>query len=310
MSDRQFGPYTVELSNTDKVLFPDSGITKGELIDYYSDVAGVMLPHLEGRPLTLQRFPEGIGEEGFFQQQVSDYFPDWIDTGKTPRADGVESGEAVEHVLCNNQATLVYLANQAAITLHGWLSRASRLSVPDRLLFDLDPSEEDFSSVRRAARQVIALMQELGMNPHVMTTGSRGLHVLAPLQGDADFEEVRKLAMAMAETLADEHPEALTTEQRKNKRQGRLYLDVTRNAYGQSAVVPYTVRAREGAPVATPIALSELDEGELHAQRWTMKNILRRLGQKGDPWADLRRHGTTLAAAREALEERSKREKP
>lgn len=305
MSTRHFGPYSVELSNTDKVLFPDSGITKGDLIDYYSKVADVMLPHLKDRPLTLQRFPDGIDAEGFFQQEVSDYFPDWIDTRKTPRADS--KGEAVEHMLCNNQATLVYLANQAVITLHSWLSCAPRLKKPDRLIFDLDPAEEDFSAVRNAAQSVVALMQELGMSPHVMTTGSRGLHVMAPLQGDADFDEVRELSMSIASCLAEEHPKELTTEQRKNKRRGRIYLDVMRNAYGQTAVAPYAVRAKPGAPVATPIDLSELGDSRLEPQRWSMGNILQRLGQKGDPWADIQRHATTSAVAGEALAERQQK---
>lgn len=304
MNDRRFGPYSVELSNTDKVLFPDSGITKGDLIDYYSEVAEVIIPHLRDRPLTLQRFPDGIGKDGFFQQKVSDYFPDWIDTRKTPRADESNSDEAVEHVLCNNQATLVYLANQATITLHGWLSRAPRLKKPDRLIFDLDPADKGFSAVRQAAQHVIEMMKELGMSPHVMTTGSRGLHVIAPLQGDAGFDEVRDLATSMAECLAERHPDELTTEQRKNKRHGRLYLDVMRNAYGQTAVIPYAVRAKSGAPVATPIELSELSDSKLESQRWHMGNILRRLSQKGDPWADIQRHATTVATARERLDKR------
>lgn len=305
MSTRRFGPYSIELSNTDKVLFPDSGITKGDLIDYYSAIAEVMLPHLRDRPLTLQRFPDGNDAEGFFQQKVSDYFPDWIDTRKTPRADS--QGEAVEHVLCNNQATLVYLANQAVITLHAWLSRAPRLKKPDRLIFDLDPADEDFSAVRQAAQNVVALMQELGISPHVMTTGSRGLHVMAPLQGDADFDEVRELAISMATTLAEEHPDELTTEQRKNKRRGRIYLDVMRNAYGQTAVAPYAVRTKPGAPVATPIDLTELDDSQLEPQRWHMGNILQRLGQKDDPWADIQRHATTLAIAGKALADRQQK---
>lgn len=299
MSVLRFGRYSVELSNTDKVLFPDSGISKGDLIDYYREVAGLMVPHMKNRPLTLQRFPDGIDEDGFYQQEVSDYFPDWISTRKTARAD--DDGEPVEHVLCNSQATLVYLANQAVITPHGWLSRAPRLSKPDRLIFDLDPADGNFTGVRRAARQVAGLMEELGLTPFVMTTGSRGLHVAAPLRADTGFDKVRALARDMAALLAQRHGEQLTVEQRKNKRRGRIYLDVMRNAYGQTSVMPYAVRARPGAPVATPLDLAELGDSKLDPQRWHIGNILRRLGQKDDPWADIERHAASADSARKAL---------
>jgi bifunctional non-homologous end joining protein LigD len=300
MSLARFGRYSVELSNPDKPLFPDRGISKGELIDYYRAVAEVQLPHLRDRPLTLHRFPDGIGADGFFQQDCPDYFPDWIQTHRTPRA-GEDNGEAVRHVLCNNAATLAYLANQATITLHAWLARAPRIGRPDRLIFDLDPPDDDFGAVRLAARRVVELMQQLGMHPHAMTTGSRGLHVVAPLRASDDFDAVRQLAQDMAAWLARRHPDALTVEQRKAKRRGRIYLDVMRNAYGQTAVAPYSVRALPGAPVATPLALDELDDRKLQPQRWHLKNVLRRLGQKGDPWADIQRHATTPRRAREAL---------
>lgn len=299
MTTLRFGRYSVEASNTDKVLFPDSGITKGELIDYYLSVATWMLPHLRDRPLTLRRFPDGIGEEGFFQQRVSAHFPEWIAICATPRADG--AGEPVAHVLGNNKATLAFLADQAAIGLHGWLSRAPAINRPDRLIFDLDPSRDDFDAVRTAARQVAALMRELGMNPYAMTTGSRGLHVVAPLRADTGFDAVRELARRMARRLADRHPDALTVEQRKDKRGGRIYLDVMRNAYGHTAVLPYSVRAKPGAPVATPLALDELDEAALDPQGWNLRNVLSRLRSKGDPWAGIARHATSAAKASDAL---------
>ena len=300
MSSTRFGRYTVELSSTGKTLFPGSGISKGALIAYYRDIAEVMLPHLRDRPLTLHRFPDGIDKPGFYQQECPDYFPDWIRTRKTPRA---ANGDAVEHVLCNNQATLVYLANQAAITLHGWLARVPRITRPDRLVFDLDPPDDDFPAVRRAARRIVELMQALGMSPFVMTTGSRGLHVVAPLQADAGFDAVRELARGMAAWLAKRHADELTVEQRRNKRRGRIYLDVMRNAYGQTAVVPYAVRALPGAPVATPLDVAELGDRKLAPQRWHLKNILRRLGQKSDPWADIARHAAATTRTFDALQE-------
>lgn len=302
MSEKRYGKHLVELSNTDKLLFPDDGIRKGDFIEYCEKIAGVMLPHLENRPLTLHRYPDGIDDKGFFQQQRSDYFPDWVESCQTPRADASDKRGAVEHVVCNNEASLVYLANQAAITLHGWLSRTDNIRYPDRLVFDLDPSAKDFAAVRLAARQVAALMQELGMNPYAMTTGSRGLHVIAPLRADTGFDQVRELARDMAAHLEQQHVEALTVEQRKNKRDGRIYLDVMRNAYGQTTVMPYAVRAKKGAPVATPLTLSELDDPDLDPRGWNIANIFRRLGQKGDPWKNIRMHATTVDSARKALE--------
>jgi bifunctional non-homologous end joining protein LigD len=206
-------------------------------------------------------------------------------------------------VLCRNRAGLAYLANQATVTLHGWAARAPELDRPDRMIFDLDPPGEDFEPVREAARNVVDLMQCLGMNPYLMTTGSRGMHVVAPLRPEADFDQVRTLAQAMAARLVRAHEDTLTDAHRKAQRQGRLYLDVTRNAYGQHAVMPYSVRARPGAPVATPIRLDELNAPDLDARRWNLESVPARLKRQGDPWVNIRRHATTLRHAVDAFEE-------
>jgi bifunctional non-homologous end joining protein LigD len=305
MDSLRVGRRRVELSNTDKLLFPDDGISKGELIDYYRRVSRHLLRHAGNRPLTLHRFPDGIGKDGFYQQQKSDYFPGWIETCRTPRAG--DPREKVEHVLCNNAATLVYLANQATITLHGWNSRAPRFDVPDQLVFDLDPPGDDFDAVRRAACRVAESMQSLGMNPYAMTTGSRGLHVVAPLRPGSNFEIVRGVARRMAARLAARYDDEMTVEQRKNKRRGRLYLDMSRNAYGQTRVLPYAVRALEGAPVATPLELDEIDDAGLAPRKWRMDNLFRRLAQKGDPWSDFKRRATGIQTAARALDRIARR---
>ncbi|MFO7581225.1 non-homologous end-joining DNA ligase [Guyparkeria sp.] len=291
--------HEIDIDNRDKALFPGEAITKGDVIDYYREIAEYILPHIEGRPLTLQRFPDGLDEDGFYQQQVPEHFPDWIDTRSLPRADG---SERIDHILCNDTASLVYLANLATITIHRWLARAPRFTRPDCLIFDLDPAGEDFTPVRDAARQVVELMQTLEVMPFVMTTGSRGLHVIAPLAPELDFDAVREIATGMAGHLAARHPETLTTEQRKDKRRGRLYLDVMRNAYGQTGVAPYSLRAHPGAPVATPLSIDELDRGDLGPQDYHIGNIFRRLGQTGDPWADIRRHAVDPRGLRDRLE--------
>jgi bifunctional non-homologous end joining protein LigD len=286
----------VKLSNLEKILFPAAGMTKADLVGYYERVAPVMLPHLAGRPLSLARFPDGIDAEGFMQKNASDYFPGWIRRARLAKQDG-----EVEHVVADSAATLVYLANQACVTLHVGLSRIDGIDRPDRMVIDLDPSDDDFAKVRRAARDARALLEEIGLVPFLQTTGSRGLHLWVPLDRAADFDEVRAFAGRIAEVLEARRPRELTTAQRKAKRGDRVLLDVARNAYAQTAVAPYSVRARPQAPVATPLEWAELDGPKLEPQRYTIRNLFRRLARKGDPWAEIERHARGLEAARERL---------
>lgn len=286
MSELTVEGRAVAVTNEDRVLFPEAGITKGELVDYYRRIAERMLPHVKGRPVVMQRFPRGIHEGGFVQQQIPDYFPEWIERVTVPK----ETGGEITHVLINNAATLVYLANQGCITPHVWLSRQETLRRPDRLIFDLDPPDGDFELVRRTAMRFRRLLTQRELAPFVMTTGSRGLHVTVPLVPEAAFDEVRGLARALAEELAAGYPGELTVEQRKDKRAGRLFLDTLRNAYGQTAVPPYAVRPLPGAPVATPLDWPELDNPDLNARSYTIENVFRRLGQKDDPWQDINAH--------------------
>jgi bifunctional non-homologous end joining protein LigD len=296
MTSLTFGRYTVAVSNADKLLFPESGVSKIRLIEYYQQVAEAMLPHLRDRPVMMHRFPDGIQQEGFYQKQIGDYFPEWIDRIEVPKQGGTTT-----HVVCNNTATLVYLANQACITPHAWLSRTDHLHHPDRLIFDLDPPDGEFEPVRFAAYKLKDLLDELGMPGFVATTGSRGLHVVTPLDRSAEFDEVRSLARDLAGLLASREPQRLTVEVRKDKRGGRLYLDVGRNAYAQTAVAPYAVRALPRAPVATPLDWDELRDSKLHAQSYTIESLPRRLAQKPDPWSGLQRHAVSLTKARERL---------
>jgi bifunctional non-homologous end joining protein LigD len=296
---RSFGPYSVDISNQDKPLFPDSGLTKGELIAYYDRISEHILPHLKDRPLVLQRFPDGIAGEGFYQKQRGEQFPDWI------RGVGVDvrsSGGHQELVVCDNKATLVYLANQACLTLHPWLSRTRQLERPDLLLIDLDPPSDDFEQVRLAALWVRDLLQDLGLVSFPKLTGSRGLHVAVPLDRSADFEAARGFARAAMELLASRHAGQLTTEQRKDKRAGRLYLDTGRNAYAQTAVAPWSVRPLPRAPVAAPLSWDELEQPGIAPRDYDIKNVFRRLGRRGDPWAGMRRHQRSLGRARERLQ--------
>lgn len=291
------GGHRIELSNTTKVFFPGNNITKGDVIDYYRRVAKHMLPFLRDRPLAVQRFPDGIGGDGFYQKNRPDYFPAWIRPVEIATEEGTHT-----HIACQDAATLVYLANQASITFHGWLSRMDALRRPDQLIFDLDPSRGGFDSVRFAARVVRELLDELGCRSFCRTTGSRGLHIVVPLKADTDFDDVRALAHDIAELAAGREPRRLTTKTRKDARRGRLFIDYLRNSYAQHAVVPYSLRALPGAPVATPLDWSELSDGELDAQSWRIDNIFKRLGRRDDPWKGWRRHAVSAGTLRRRLQ--------
>jgi bifunctional non-homologous end joining protein LigD len=284
----------VEVSKPEKALFPD-GLSKADLARYYEQVAETMLPHVRDRPVHMQRFPDGIDGEEIQQKQVPGYFPDVVQRVRVPR----KRGGTLEQVVIANLETLVYLADQACITPHVWLSRADRLACPDRLIFDLDPPGRDLGPVRDAARALRELLDDVGLAAFVMTTGSRGLHVVCPLDRSADFDETRAFARTLAALLADREPKRFTVEARKEKRRGRLYLDTARNAYAQTAVAPYAVRALPGAPVACPLDWSEL--GRAEPRRFTVRNLFRRLARKDDPWAQIGRYARPLRRAAERL---------
>ncbi|MGO9885945.1 MAG: non-homologous end-joining DNA ligase [Solirubrobacteraceae bacterium] len=289
------GARTVKIARPDKELFP-GGITKLDLARHYERVAAAMLPHVADRPLTLERYPDGIDGERIMQQRAGKYFPAWIARTVVPK-----KGGSVEHPRATDAASLVYLAGQACITLHAWLSRRDRLERPDRLILDLDPSVDDAAAVRRAARLIGELLRELGLTPSVMATGSRGYHVVVALQRRQGFDEVRAFARSVAAVAADREPKLFTTEQRKANRGDRVLIDVMRNGYAQTAVAPYSVRSRPGAPVATPLHWDELSDSRTRADRWTIKTIARRLERDGDPWREIDVRPATLTKARAAL---------
>lgn len=286
----------LSISNRDKVFFPKTGITKGDLVDYYARIGETALRYFTNRPLSMQRFPDGIAEDGFFQKDAPDYFPDWIERCRLEK-----EGGTVDHIVANSVATLVYIANQGCITPHLGLSRIDAIERPDRLVFDLDPADDEFRKVRTAALRLKELLGEIELAPYVQTTGSRGLHVVIPLDRSIDFDAARDFARMLCETLAARHPDSLTVEQRKDKRGSRVFLDYLRNAYGQTAVAPYSVRAKEGAPVATPLDWSEVGDSDLGPRKYTIGNVFRRLAQKDDPWRTMARRPQSLRKARELL---------
>lgn len=292
------GRRTVRLHRPEKVLFPDDGLTKADVLDYYRRVAASMVPQLRGRPLMLERLPEGLGGPQFMQKDTPDHYPDWI-----RRAEVAKEGGTVTHTVCEDKATLLFLADQACLTFHRWLSRADRPLHPDRLVFDLDPPGPDFAAVREAARRLCALLDELGLPAALMTTGSKGLHVIVALDGKSDVDTVRSFAQDVTQVLAERHPDRLTTAVRKKSRGDRLYLDVQRNAYAQTAVAPWSLRPKPGAPVATPISRGQLDEPELTPQHWSLRDVAGVLEQAAArPWSVVPGRGRSLRTARRRLD--------
>jgi len=290
--------HEVQITRPDKVLFPDDGIRKRDLVDYYRRIASRILPHLKARPLMLERYPDGIHKARIVQKAATSYYPGWIKTATMKKVGGT-----LHQVVCEDEATLAYLSNQACITPHIWLSRIDRPEYPDQMIFDLDPSGDDFEPVRDTAHCLREKLEHMGLPAFVKSTGSRGLHVTVPIKPEADFDTVRSFARQLSEVVAREDTKHRTTEQRKSERRGRLFLDANRNAYAQTAVAPYAVRARSGAPVAVSISWRELDKDGFRPDSVTIRTIFDRLERVNDPWKDFWRSAASLKRARSRLEE-------
>lgn len=287
-----FGEITVRCTNEDRVVFPEAGLTKGDVLAYYRDIAGAMVPGLAERPLTLERFTKGLAGGGFYQKHYQKHFPPWIGRvelgSKTP----------VVYPVCDSPAALVYFANQGTLTFHVAQSRRETLEQPDQVVFDLDPPERGFELARRAAHAVRAWLGELGLPAFVKTSGSKGLHVVTPIAGGADYGDVARFCQRACEALIERHSDLITTEFYKKDRKGRLFLDVMRNAPGATVVAAWSLRGRPGAPVSAPITWEELDDPALAPDGITLRDVRRRIDAHGDPWRDLR---ATLGSIPDAL---------
>ncbi|HEX7133984.1 MAG TPA: non-homologous end-joining DNA ligase [Iamia sp.] len=297
MTTYEVGGRTIEITHPDRVLFPDDGLTKADLAEYHHRVAPTLVRHLADRPLMLQRFPEGIEGQGFYQKEAGRGVPSWVRTFEARK-----EGGTVNHPVVDDEAALLALTNLGTISFHRWPSKVDDLEHPDLLLVDLDPSDDDFSGVVRAARWTRDVLDELDLASYLQVTGSRGIHVVTPVDRGAPTEAAAAFAHHVAHLLALRHPDALTDEGRKAKRKGRLYVDVARNGWAQTAVTPYSVRPRPGAPVATPITWDELDDPGLRPDGFTTATVPERLDQVDDPWAGMGRHARSLQSRWEHLE--------
>ena len=279
-----------DLARPNKVLFPNEGITKRDIATYYKRIAARLLPHVSGRPVTLHRYPDGLGGASFYQKNVAGIVPGWANTVEIEKRGGT-----LQQLIIDRVEALELLVDLGCITAHVWLSRIDHLRRPDRLIFDLDPSvEHTFALVKRGARALSDALEAFGLVPFVMTTGSRGLHVTVPIRPQVPFDAVRLFARAVAECVVARAPRAFTLEQRRAKRGDRVYIDIQRNAYAQTSVAPYAVRARPGAPVAMPLAWNELSRSDLTPRRYTIRNVFRRMARIEDPWRSIDRFARAL----------------
>jgi bifunctional non-homologous end joining protein LigD len=284
----------IKITHPDKLMFPGQKISKWDLAKYYQRVAEFILPFTRDRTLTLHRFPNGIEGKSFYQKKAAKYFPRWIERVDIPVKE--KDNRKQTQIVCQNVETLVYLANQAVITPHIWLSKIDDLQKPDKLIFDLDPSGGDFGQVRQAGLAIKSELDKRSVPSVVMTTGSKGAHVLVPLKPGASFDKVRAYAKDLADELAEAQPNKFTTEISKDKRGGRIFLDYLRNSFGQNSVTPYSLRARQGAPVATPLTWEEFEDGNLNSQTFNYQNIFKRLEKSPEPWGEWDQRAVKLPA--------------
>jgi bifunctional non-homologous end joining protein LigD len=285
------------ITHPDKVLFPDAGITKGELASYYETIAPIMLPHISRRPLTMERYPAGIDQKGFWQKDVSRGFPEWLERVDVPKKDGT-----VHHPLVTDIRSLLWVTNQNTITHHVWASRAPNLYHPDICVFDLDPSREDEPDVLRAAALALRdLLTELGLPSWVKTSGSKGFHIVVSLDGKAEMDDVARFAHAVGTLLVSRDPQHLTQEFSKADRGGRILVDTGRNGYSATFAAPYTVRAKPGAPVSAPCTWEELERGDVGPRTFALRTMAGRVAGVGDLWSGMKKGRRSLRRAIEQL---------
>lgn len=278
------------ITHPEKVLFPDDGITKGELAAYYEAIAPIIVPHVRGRPITMERYPRGIGARGFIQKSVTRGFPPWLERVAVPK-----KGGTVHHPLVTDARSLLWLINQNTITPHVWVSRAPELDRPDLCVFDLDPSEDEPDVVRGAALRLRDLLGELGLTSAVKTSGSKGFHIAVALDGTSTFGDVAGFAHAVGAALVGRDPDHLTQEFSKADRGGRILVDTGRNGYGATFAAVYAVRAKPGAPVSAPCRWEEIERHEVDPRSFALRTMPSRIEGVGDLWSGMRGQALTDA---------------
>lgn len=284
------------ISHPEKVLFPDDGITKGELASYYETIAPLMLPHIHSRPVTMERFHRGITEKGFFQKSVTKGFPEWLQRVEVPK-----HGGTVHHPLVTDTRSLLWLANQNCITPHVWTSRVPDLEHPDICIFDLDPGEDEPDRLRFVMLALRDFLFELGLTSVVKTSGSKGFHIAVMLDGKTNYGNVSEFAHRVGQVMVERDPANLTQEFSKVDRGGRIYMDTGRNHPPATFAATYAVRAKPGAPVSAPCTWDEIESGQVSPRTVTLRTMAARTAAVGDLWANV--PGQSLKTAIKRLQQ-------
>jgi bifunctional non-homologous end joining protein LigD len=262
-----------EITHPSKILFPKRGITKMDVVQYYLDIADYLLPVIKHHPITIRCFPDGIEAPGFFRQHAPANLPDWFKTAPLK----LKMGGEMRHILCRNKETLVYLANQNTIEIHRWLSTAQKPEIPDIMLIDIDPPEDRFDLACKAAKLLKIPLEKKGYKPSLILTGSKGIHIISSCKDGKNYDQIKSMLYELTAKLSETHQGEFSTNVRKKMREGAVYLDISRNNYGQASIAPFSLRARRDAPVATPIGWDELDEFGIEPDKYNIRDIFERL---------------------------------
>lgn len=291
--DLKVGKTTLHLTNQNKIYFPDDGITKGDIINYYSEVADLILPYLKDRPQSMYRFPNGINQSGFYQKDVDDdKIPSWL---KTEQIFSESNDANIDYLICNDKATLLYMANLGCIDINPWNSTIKHIDNPDWVVMDIDPEKDDFKEVVKTALTVKEVMDTFETECYCKTSGASGLHVYIPLGGRYDYDSVKIFAELIAREVHLRLPDTTSLERSIKKRNHKIYVDYLQNRKGQTLAAPYSVRPKPGATVSTPLEWSEVNE-KLSPSQFTIKNVLKRFEQKGDLWKPVLGKGADIKA--------------
>lgn len=276
----------VKFSHEERVMFPEAGVTKGELLRYYALVAPKLVPHLKNRPMTLERLPEGVGDKSaphFWQKNTPDYYPNWIGRIQLPS----EEARPVKYALVNDKTSLLYLVNQGTITFHPWFSTVDNLDRPTFVLFDIDPHQSTFANAVKVAKVLHEILDAYGTESFVKTSGKSGLHVMTRWRRKGNFDQARQWAAGVAQRVVEKIPQIATTERHIENRGNRVYLDVEQNARGKHAIPPYIVRATPLATISMPLDWKQVN-AKLDPKAFTIKSMMKRIQEmKKDPLAAL-----------------------
>lgn len=300
--DLKIGKTTLHLTNQNKIYFPEDGITKGEVVQYYNEVADFILPYLKDRPQSMNRFPNGINAPGFYQKDVDvDKIPSWL---KTKKVFSESNEEYLNYLICNDKATLLYMANLGCIDMNPWNSTIKHIENPDWLVIDIDPEKDDFKEVVKTALIVKEVLEELETDCYCKTSGATGLHIYIPLGAQYDYDSIKILGELLAIEIQSRLPKTTSLERSIKKRNHKIYIDYLQNRRGQTLAAPYSVRPKAGATVSTPLEWSEVNS-KLHPSQFTIKNVLKRFEKKGDLWQPVLGKGANIKRILHKLENKS-----